>query len=191
MNVSAKMVEVEWDGIFAGIDSKRYDMTLNGVEITEERSKKYDFSTPYGYIRTAIIVRSDNDSIHSFGDLNGKKTANTLASTYALLAEKYGATAVGVDDLVQTLELVLAGRVDATLNADVSYFDYMKVHPDAKLKIVALTEESSSVAIPVCKGEESVALLKEINASIDEMRASGELSKISLTYFGSDITKKE
>lgn len=45
MNVSAKMVEVEWDGIFAGIDSKRYDMTLNGVEITEERSKKYDFST--------------------------------------------------------------------------------------------------------------------------------------------------
>lgn len=191
MGLNAKMVEVEWDGIFAGIDSKRYDMTLNGVEITDERSEKYDFSEPYGYIKTAIIVRGDNDSIHSFEDLNGKQTANTLASTYALLAEQYGATAVGVDDLVQTLELVLAGRVDATLNADVSYYDYMKAHPEANLKIVALTDSASSVAIPVRKGEETKTLLTALNKAIEEMRESGELSEISIKYFGSDITSKE
>ncbi len=191
LGVKANFVEVEWDGIFAGIDSKRYDLTANGVEITEERSQKYDFTEPYGYIRTAIIVRGDNDSIHSFEDLKGKKTANTLASTYALLAESYGATAVGVDDLNQTLQLVLAGRVDATLNADVSFYDYMKVHPEANLKIVALTKDSSQVSIPLRKDGTTESLKKEIDAAIKALHGDGTLSAISKKYFGSDITRKE
>lgn len=88
-----------------------YDSMANGVEITEERAQKYDFSDPYCYIRTAIIVKSDDDSINSFEDLNGKTTANTISSTYATLAESYGAKTTGVDDLNQTIELLLNGRV--------------------------------------------------------------------------------
>lgn len=41
-------------------------------------------------------------------DLNGKKTANTISSTYAAQAEAYGATVTGVDDLNQTIELLLS-----------------------------------------------------------------------------------
>ena len=190
LGVKANFVEVEWDGIFAGIDSKRYDLTANGVEITEERSQKYDFTEPYGYIHTAIIVRGDNNSINSFEDLKGKQTANTLASTYALLAESYGATAVGVDDLNQTLQLVLAGRVDATLNADVSFYDYMKVHPEANLKIVAVTKDASQVSIPLRKDGTTENLKKEIDAAIKSLHSDGTLSAISVKYFGNDITRK-
>ena len=43
------------------------------------------------------IVRGDNEDIASFADLAGKKTANSIASTYMTLAESYGAEAVGVD----------------------------------------------------------------------------------------------
>ena len=50
-------------------------------------------------------------------------TANTLASTYATVAESYGATATGVDDLLQTISLLEAGRIDATLNAEVTFYD--------------------------------------------------------------------
>jgi cystine transport system substrate-binding protein len=161
----------------------------NGVEIDEDRTETYDFSTPYAYIRTAIIVRGDNEDINSFEDLDGKTTANTLASTYAKLAESYGATATGVDDLNQTIELLLAGRVDATLNAEVTYYDYIAAHPDANLKIAALTEEASQVAIPMRKGEETATLREAIDKAIDELAADGTLSAISEKYFGSDITK--
>ena len=188
LGVKATFVETEWDGIFAGIDSKRYDIAANGVEVTEERAEKYDFSTPYGYIRTALIVESGNEDIKTFEDLKGKSTANSIASTYMMLAESYGATAVGVDSLDQTLELVASGRVDATLNAEVSYYDYLKVHPDVNLKIVALTEEASQVVIPVRKGEDSASFLAAVNKAIEELRASGELAEISIKYFGSDIT---
>ena len=99
LGVEIQIVPGEWDGLFAGMDAGRYDMVVNGVEVTEERADKYDFSTPYAYIRTALIVKGDNDSIKTFEDLKGKKTANSIASTYMNLAESYGATCYGVATL--------------------------------------------------------------------------------------------
>lgn len=188
LGVEAEIVEAPWESLFAGLDAGRYDLVINGVEITEERSEKYDFSEPYGYIHTALIVRSDNEEIKSFEDLEGKSTVNSIASTYMTLAESYGATATGVSTLNDTLQNVLDGRADATLNADVSFYDYMNVHPDAALKIAALTEEASHVAVPMRKGEDEASLRDAVNAAILDMKESGELKQISETYFGSDIT---
>lgn len=188
LGVTATFAETEWDGIFAGLDAGRYDIAANGIEVTDERALKYDFTTPYGYIRTALIVRGDNEDILSFEDLNGKNTANSIASTYMTLAESYGATAVGVDTLDQTIQMVLSGRADATLNAEVSFYDYMSVHPDANLKVVALTDEASLVSIPVRKEEASATLLEAINQAITELAEEGELTRISEKYFGKDIT---
>lgn len=190
LGVDVQFVEGEWDGLFAGLNSRRYDIVANGVEVTSERKETYDFSVPYGYIRTAIIVQEGNDEITSFEDLDGKTTANTLASTYAALAESYGATATGVDDLAQTIELLRAGRVDATLNAEVTYYDYMKAHPDAPIKIAALTEDASQVSIPVRKGEDNASFLAAVNEAIENMRQEGKLSEISEKYFGFDISSE-
>ncbi len=189
LGVRAEFIEGEWDGLLAGLEVGRYDIMANGVEVSEERAEKYDFSAPYGYIRTAIIVRGDDDRIKSFEDLKGKTTANTISSTYALLAEQYGATPIGVDDLNQTIELLLAGRIDATLNAEVTFYDYIKEHPESDLKIAALTEDASLVSIPMPKGENADALRKAIDKAIEELRADGTLAKISEKYFGRDITK--
>ena len=189
LGMTAKFAETEWDGIFAGLDSRRYDIAESGVEATDERAEKYDFTTSYGYIRTALIVRGDNESIHSFEDLKGNRTANSIVSTYMTLAEICGATAVGVDTLVQTIQMVLSGRSDATLNVDVSYYGYLTAHPDASLKVFALTEEASRVSIPVRKGDDSAALLAAINQAIAELDAEGELSRISIKYSGKDITR--
>ena len=188
LGVEADFVECPWESIFLGIDSRMYDIAANGVEITEDRAAKYDFSTPYAYLRTALIVRADNEDIHSFADLKGKKTANSAGSTYALIAEDYGAQTDVVSTLAQTLDLVLAGRVDATLNAELSFYDYLKEHPEAELKVVALSEEASRVAIPVRKGEENAAFLNALNDAIDALRGEGTLQAISEKYFDIDIT---
>lgn len=189
LGVKATFVEGEWDGLLAGLDAGRYDMMVNGVEITDDRAEKYDFTDPYAYIRTAIIVNGDNDEIQSYDDLEGKNTANTISSTYAELAESYGAQVTGVDDLNQTFELLLSGRIDATLNAEVTYYDYMKAHPEANIKIAALTDEASHVAIPLRKGGESDRLQAAINEALAELSESGELSELSMKYFGSDISR--
>ncbi len=189
LGVSVTFVEGEWDGLFAGLDAGRYDLVINGVEVTDERAEKYDFTIPYAYIRTAVIVKGENNEIQSFEDLKGKKTANTISSTYAELAEQYGAEVTGVDDLNQTFELLLSGRIDATLNAELTYNDYMKAQPDADLKVAVLTEDASHVAIPVRKGPETESLRAAIDEAITGMAQSGELSELSRKYFAIDISQ--
>ena len=188
LGVEPEYVESDWDSLFAGLDAGRFDMVCNGVEVTDERALTYDFTTPYGYIHTALAVRKDNDEIKTFEDLKGKTTANSLASTYMELAESYGATVQGIDTLEETIQLLAAGRIDATLNADVSFYDYLNVHPDADFKIVAQTEDASHVAIPLRKGDNSATLLEAVNNAIDELRANGTLKELSEKYFGQDIS---
>ena len=189
LGVEPEYVESDWDSLFAGLDAGRYDMVCNGVEVTEERAKTYDFTTPYGYIHTALAVRKDNEDIHSFEDLKGKTTANSLASTYMELAESYGATVQGIDTLEETIQLLTAGRIDATLNADVSFYDYLNVHPEADFKLVAQTAEASHVAIPVLKSEDT-AYLDALNTAIEALRADGTLKTLSEKYFGQDISSE-
>lgn len=190
LGVTASFVEGEWDGLLAGLDAGRYDIMVNGVGITAERQEKYNFSTPYAYNKTAVIVRGDYDEIHSMEDLKGKSTANTISSTYATQAEAYGATVTGVDDLNQTIELLLAGRIDATLNTEVVFEDYKKAHPDADIKIAAYSDEVENIAIPVRKDGDSATLLAAINQALVELDADGTLAALSNKYFGKDISRQ-
>lgn len=189
LGVKAKFIEGEWDGLLAGLESGRYDLMINGVDITPERQQKYEFSVPYAYNNTAVIVKESSNLISKMEDLKGKKTANTISSTYAEIAEKYGATVTPVDDLAQTIELLLAGRIDATLNAEVSYYDYKKVHPEAAIKIACLDPERTSVAIPMRKGDDAATLREAVNTALQELLDDGTISALSIKYFGVDISK--
>lgn len=70
-----------------------------------------------------------------------------------------------------------------------SAYGYLTTHPDASLKVVALTEEASRVSIPVRKGDDSAVLLAAINQAIADLDATGKLSRISIKYFGKGITR--
>ena len=188
LGVKAEFVETNWDAILAGVDSGRFDLACNGVSYTEERAEKYNFSTPYVYAPTVLVVRADNTDINSFADLKGKKTANTISSIYAGIAQEQGAEVVGVDTLADTLQLVQQGRVDATLNSQMSINDYLAEHPDAPIKVVD-SMDGDIFVIPVRKGAETDTLITEVDKILDEMRADGTLAALSQKYFNGDLTK--
>ena len=190
LGVEVQIVEAPWESLFAGGVAAPFDSGIPGAEVTPERSEKYAFSEPYSYIHTALVVRKDNEEIKSFDDLKGKKTVNSIGSTYMELAESYGASAAGVSTLNDTIQNVIDGRADATLNADVSIYDYLNQQPDANIKIVATTEDASHVAIPIRKGDETASFEKAVNAAIEELKADGTLAELSEKYFGSDVTKE-
>jgi len=189
LGVKADFQETDWDAILAGVDSGRFDIACNGVGYTEERAQKYSFSTPYVYTHKVLVVRGDNEDIKKMEDLQGKTTANSPGSTYAGIAEEYGATVTSASTLDQTIELLLEGRVDATINAQVSIEDYLSQHPDANIKVVQVLS-GDPVAFPMPKGD-SASLVEAVNKILEDARKDGTLAKISEKYFGLDLTKAE
>lgn len=187
LGVKAEFLEGKWDGLIAGIDAKRYDAVINQVGITEARKAKYDFSDPYIASKAVLIVRDDNTAIKDFADLKGKKSAQSLTSNFGKIAEKNGAELVGTDGFDQSIQLVLNGRVDGTINDSLSFYDFKKHKPDAKVKIVAQEANADYSGVIVRKGD--AELVAAINKALAEIKADGTYKKISETYFGQDVSK--
>ena len=192
LGVKARFVEGEWDGLLAGLDDGRYDLMVNGVGVTAERQEKYDFSTPYAYNRTAVIVRGDYDEIHSMEDLKGKKTANTISSTYATQAESYGADGHrrGRSEPDHRAAAQRPHRRDAERRGHLLRLPRTRTRRP-NIKIATLSDDAEQVAIPVRKGADTATLLKAVNDALSDLSASGELTALSEKYFGMDISKMD
>ncbi|MBR2578125.1 MAG: transporter substrate-binding domain-containing protein [Erysipelotrichaceae bacterium] len=189
LGVEAEFVTGDFTGFLSGLDNGQYDLVINGIDVTDERKEKYDFSETYAYAVSYLIVKGDNEDIKSLEDLNGKKLTNSLGSSYANLGESYGATNVGGDTFADTINNILNGYADASINSADTYGLYIKEHPDADVKVVA-TIDPLDVAIPFVKGEYNDSFREAVNEVIREMKASGELSALSVQFFGTDITVK-
>ena len=187
LKVKAEFVEGKWDGLIAGLDAKRYDAVINQVSITPERQQKFDFSEPYIASKGVLIVRSDNTTIKSFEDLKGKKSAHTLTSNFAQLARSYGAEIVGTDGFNQSVDLVASGRADATINDNLSYLDFKKHRPEAKVKIAATQSEAEHSGILLRKGNPE--LKAAIDKALTELKNDGTYQRISQHYFAADVSK--
>ena len=189
LGVEAEFKTGDFTGFLSGLDSGIYDLVINGIDVTDERKEKYDFSETYAYAASYLIVKGDNEDIKSLEDLNGKKITNSLGSSYAAIGESYGATNVGGDTFDLTIQNIVNGYADASINSADTYALYIKDHPDADVKIVA-TIDPLDVAIPFVKGEYNDSFREAVNEVIREMKASGELSELAIRFFGTDITVK-
>lgn len=187
LGVEARFTETQWDGIIAGLDAGKYDAISNQVSITDERKEKYLFSDPYTYVYGVVIVNEENNDINSFEDLNGKDVSLTITSNWAQVAESYGGKIVSTSGFNESIQLVLQNRADATVNDNVTFYDFIANQPDAKAKIVATSDEATESAILIRKGDDD--LQKAINDALAQLRSEGKLTEISEKYFGTDITK--
>ena len=187
LGVKAEFLEGKWDGLIAGLDANRYDAVINQVGITDARKQKYDFSGPYIASKAVLIIRADDDSIKGFADLKGKKSAQSLTSNFGKIAQEAGAELVGTDGFDQSIQLVLTGRADATINDSLSYLDFKKHKPDANVKIAAEQENADYSGVIIRKGEPE--LLEAINKALVEIEADGTYQAISDKYFGQDVSK--
>ena len=190
LGVKPDFKEVPWESILAGVDTGTFDIACNGVGYTEERAQKFLFSDPYVYTEAVLVVHKDNADITSLDDLKGKTTSNSPNSTYAMKAEEMGASVVYVDTLGETMMMVEDGRVQATINAKGSVDDYLSQHPKARIKVVQVFP-GEPVSFPIRKTDANADLLEKINTILEGLRSDGTLAKLSVKYFGEDLTQKQ
>jgi L-cystine transport system substrate-binding protein len=187
LGVTPHFIEGKWDGLIAGLDGGRYDVVINQVGITKERQAKFDFSEPYIRARAVLITRADRSDITSFTDLKGKKAAQSLTSNFARLAEQSGATLVGTDGFDQSIQLVVTGRADATVNDSLSFLDFHKQKPNAPVKIAA--EQADADASGIILRKNNPALKAAIDKALADIKADGGYAAIAQRYFGADVSR--
>jgi cystine transport system substrate-binding protein len=189
LGVKVKLQATPWAGILAALDSKRLDVVVNQVTISDERKKKYDFSEPYTVSGIQALVQTkDVGTIKTAADLKGKKVGVGLGTNYEewLKANVPDAIVKTYDDDPTKYQDLRVGRIDAIL-----------VDRLAALELVAKTKDKLAVSgEPFSRQESGIALRKgepelldAINKAIDKLRADGTLAKLSDKYFKADVTK--
>ncbi|MFD2205205.1 cystine ABC transporter substrate-binding protein [Kiloniella antarctica] len=189
LGVNAEFVPTKWDGMLAGLETKRFDIITNQVTITEDRQKKYDFTQPYTVSGIQVITRSDKqDDFKTPTDLAGKYVGVGLGSNYEeWLSENVPDAEVSTyDDNATKLQDLLVGRLDAFLNDRLAAAYLLK---NSGGKVVAAGEpfDKQRMGVALRKGNET--LLQALNKGLDELRADGTLAAISQKWFQLDATK--
>jgi len=187
LGVKPEFVETKWDGMFAGLDAKRFDMVVNEVGINSKRQAKYDFSSSYIVSKAVLIVNSDDTTIKSFADLKGKKAAQSLTSDLGKIAKDNGAIIVAVDGFNQSIDLLASKRVDATVNDSLSFLDLKKQKPNLAIKVADTKSDAQPSGIMFNKGNKE--LVAAVNKALADIKSDGTYAKISNKYFGSDVSK--
>ena len=183
-----KFNETSWDSMFAGLDAKRFDVIANQVGVNKDREKKYKFSTPYTYSSAVLVVRENEKNIKSFNDVKGKKMAQTFTSNYGQLAKDKGADITKVDGFNQAMDLLLSNRVDGTFNDSLSYLDYTKQKPNAKIKAIKGNAEQSKSAFTFNKDVDD-KVVSDFNDGLKTLKENGKLAEIGKKWFGENVSE--
>ena len=175
LNQEPVFVQNAWDGLILGLDRNEYDITLNGLEITDERRKMVLFSDPYYATYLQIIVRQDETRFKKLSDLSGFKVGTlTGALSEKVLRDEPGVEVLLYESEANAHQDLLLGRSDAVLfDAPIGKY-YSEV--DSRFKILPTAIGSMTYGIAISK--KNPTLHKKINAALQKTIESGELKQI-------------
>lgn len=172
-----------FDGLIPALQAKEIDVAINDITITDDRKQSVDFSKPYYIAGLGVVVRSDNDTIHTAEDLQGKTLGVSIGSTGEEAARKIPGANVRVFNAINEAFLeVQNGGVDAVVN-DIPTNEYYVSHAgnkNVRTAEVALTKEDLGIA--VLKG--NTELLTKIDDGLAKIKANGKFSEIYEKWFG-------
>jgi cystine transport system substrate-binding protein len=189
LGVKVEFQPSKWDGILAALESKRLDLVINQVTISEERKKKYDFSTPYTVSGIQALVRKGNeDSIKSAADLAGKKVGVGLGTNYEQWLKENAPKADirTYDDDPTKFQDLNVGRIDAILVDRLAAFEMVE-KTGGRLAVAGEPFSRQESGIALRKGDPE--LLAAIDKAIAKLKADGTLKAISEKWFKADVTQ--
>ena len=120
MKVKWVPVNTAWDGIIPALITKKFDILISGMTITQERNLKINFADPYIIVGQTILLNKKHEGkVKSYKDLNDPKY--TITSKLGTTGEQAikrllpKATYKSFEVESEAALEVLTGRADATI----------------------------------------------------------------------------
>ena len=183
-------IDVAWDGIFAGVDTNRYDAIMSSVTITEARLRAHNFSKPY-FVNTLAMVLLKDSAItartpEDCSGLNVAFQADTTADFFMQDLEEE----IGLKFYPRRYEKVMScfdelrlGRVDVIITDLPVALDYVS-RPNSPFVIVWENPEPEIFGICMKRGND--ALTDAINKALEDLFNDGTMSRISTKHLLGD-----
>lgn len=182
---NVEFVADKFSSFVQSIQTRKYDVVINGMTKTPDRAAVVDFTSPYGVEEFRIWVNAKNVDIQDVASLKGKKVGASLGTSNELWERQnlkeseiltYDAGGLLYNDLA-------LGRLDAIIE---SYFTGKKMQEVNRLPIKLAGEPVaySLGAAVVPKGADALRLA--MNEAIAGMIADGTIARLAKQYLGDD-----
>ena len=189
LGVSVELRDFAFDGLLDGIQIGQIDGAIAAISVTDERSQQVSFSRIYHVGQDAVLAPADygGDQITTTDNLAGKRVGVQDGSVYETEMQR----ALVDTGLIKPANLVAYADIRdaiADLQAKTIDFVVMDAAPaatvaqsgEAKLAGGGLTRQQFAIALPM----NSPTLLAQVNRVIDDLFASGYMSRLEQKYLG-------
>ncbi len=189
LGLEAEIIDTAWDGIFAGLDTNKYDCVMSAATITPKRLESMDFSSAYiGNGQTIVVKAGSGFKPASPKDLEGKTVAYQAETTSDLFMEKQAQeglkfTPAEFDKVINAYDELKLGRCDAVVSDALVYANYAN---DPAYESVWVGDADEYFGIAIRKGNS--LLLEKINAVLEEMKNDGTMKELYLKVFNTDLS---
>lgn len=214
--ITCRIVAQDWDGIIPGLNAKKHDAVMSGMNITDKRLAVIGFSRPYATSRHVFATATDADilkmprtgelvditqvsdpdkaTIEQIRNLIKGKSIGVQTSTNALaFLEKHYKDDITIREYKTAeqhdLDLV-AGRIDGIF---VDYASAMAAGEKvnlAEIKVVGPGFRGGLLGRGVAMGlrKEDTAVKAKLDAAIAAAIADGTIKDLSMKWFKMDMT---
>jgi polar amino acid transport system substrate-binding protein len=189
LGVQIEFVDTAWDGIFAGVDTGKYDAIISSVTITPERQAAFNFTRPYiGNAMVIVLSKKSPIKVSNPADIAGYRVtyqAETTADIYATRLAEQGIqfTPFEYDKVMNCFDEIKLGRVDIIVVDSLVAFEYLNRDPDLYIAWQGNADETFGICLK--KGND--ALTVALNGVLDELFADGTIAAISQDIFNMDL----
>lgn len=190
LGLEPEFVDTAWDGIFAGLDTDKYDVVMSAVTITDERKQTMNFSKAYiGNGQALILNKNSKVTAKSPDDLSGLKVGYQAETTSNIFMDKMAEKglkfeAEEYDKVMNAYDDLSLGRSDAVISDALVSVSYLS-KPDNPFVMVwqGPADEFFGVALK----KDNAKLTDAVNGAIDSLVADGTMKNISQKVFGVDL----
>lgn len=180
LGVKTEFVVMPWDGILAGLSSKRYDIIFSSMNITPERQQQVNF-VEYLKMGQVFVVKKSDKPITSEKQLAGKVVAVQADTTSFSAVEEYKKNGIAIKDIkafkgaTECFSALKAGQAEAIVIDEAVGRYYAGL--DSKTFVVSgIAMKPEPIGIAVRK--EDKKLHEALTKIMGQLKQSGTTSKV-------------
>ncbi len=189
MGVKVKFINTEWDGIIPALLTKKFDLIMSGMTVTQKRNLKVNFATPYIIVgQTILLNKKLKGKIKNYRQLNSSKynvisklgTTGEQAVKKLLPNAKYRAYQTEQEAALE----IMSGKADAFVY-DHPY-NSIFVNAKGKGKVIHLSTPFTHEPIGMALRKSDPNFLNFLNNFISQVKNDGRYDKLYQKWFKGD-----